>query len=51
MLFRSLPYEAVRRAANPDEALLAFLRSTYGAAADLAHWDRPALERADPHVA
>jgi len=46
-----LPYEAVRRAANPDEALLAFLRSTYGAAADLAHWDRPALERADPHVA
>jgi len=46
-----LPYEAIRRAPNPDEALLAFLRSTYAAAADLAHWDRAALERDDPHVA
>jgi hypothetical protein len=40
-----LPYEDVRAAADPDEALLAFLRSTYEAAADLAGWDRAALER------
>ncbi len=39
-----LPYEAVRTAPDPDAALLAFLQSTYDAAADLAHWDRPALE-------
>lgn len=41
-----LPYEAVRSAASPDEALLAFLQSTYEAAADRAGWDRAALERA-----
>ena len=40
-----LPYEAVRTAADPDAALLAFLQSTYEAAADLAHWPRTALER------
>jgi hypothetical protein len=40
-----LPYEALRAAAVPDEALLAFLQSTYDAAADLAGWDRKALER------
>ncbi len=40
-----LPYEDVRKAASPDEALLAFLQSTYDAAADLAKWDRKALER------
>jgi len=39
-----LDYEAVRTADNPDRALLAFLESTYVAAADLAGWDRPALE-------
>ena len=39
-----LPYEAVRSAPDPDATLLAFLRSTYDAAADLAHWDRDALE-------
>jgi hypothetical protein len=39
-----LPYEAVRTARDPDEALLAFLQSTYAAAADLAGWDRAALE-------
>ena len=39
-----LPYEAVRTAADPDEALLAFLQSTYAAAADLSGWDRAALE-------
>ena len=40
-----LPYDAVRAASNPDDALLAFCRSTYAIAADLAHWDRAALER------
>ena len=40
-----LPYEAVRRAASPDDNLMAFLQGSYGAAADLAHWDRTALER------
>jgi hypothetical protein len=40
-----LPYEAVRTAADPDGTLLAFLQSTYQAAADLGRWDRPALER------
>ena len=39
-----LPYEAVRTAPDPDEALLAFLESTYAAAADLGGWDRAALE-------
>lgn len=39
-----LPYDAVRTAADPDSALLAFCRSTYDAAADLAAWDRDALE-------
>jgi hypothetical protein len=41
-----LPYEAVRNADDPDEALVAFLQSTYEAAAELAQWDRGALERA-----
>lgn len=40
-----LPYAAVRTAADPDAVLLAFLQSTYEAAADAASWDRPALER------
>jgi len=40
-----LPYEAVRHAADPDTLLLGFLQETYAAAADLARWDRGALER------
>jgi hypothetical protein len=40
-----LPYEAVRNANDPDGALLQFIQTTYEAAADLAHWDRAALER------
>jgi hypothetical protein len=40
-----LPCEAVRTADKPDETLLEFLQSTYGAAADLGGWDRRALER------
>jgi hypothetical protein len=39
-----LPYDAVRTAANPDQALLDFLHSTYEAAAVSAKWDRDALE-------
>jgi hypothetical protein len=40
-----LPYSAVRSAADPEAELLSFLHSTYDAAADLAGWDREALER------
>jgi hypothetical protein len=40
-----LPYEAVRSAPDPDQLLLTFLQATYEAAADLAGWDREALER------
>ena len=40
-----LPYESVRRAAAPDEALLEFAQSTYDAAAERGHWDRAALDR------
>jgi predicted GNAT family acetyltransferase len=39
-----LPYDAVRTAADPEEALLSFLVSTYEAAADLGAWDRDLLE-------
>ena len=39
-----LPYDAVRSAAEPDQALLEFLQSTYEAAANAAKWDRDALE-------
>lgn len=42
-----LPYEAVRTAPDPDAAALAFLESTYDAAARLGGWDRAALERDD----
>ena len=40
-----LPYEAVRRAASPDQALTDFVQTTYARGADLAGWDRRALER------
>jgi hypothetical protein len=40
-----LPYEAVRSASRPDEAVLDFYQSVYAAAADLARWDRGALDR------
>lgn len=39
-----LPYDAVRQAESPDAVLLDFLQSTYEAAANLAKWDRSALE-------
>jgi hypothetical protein len=40
-----LPYDAVRQAHDPDALLLGFLQETYEAAAELAKWDRKALER------
>jgi len=43
-----LPYEVVRTSVDPDATLLAFLQSTYDAAATLAHWDRAALESVIP---
>ena len=43
-----LPYDAVRQSPHPDAALRAFLDSTYEAAAELAHWDREALEKPGP---
>jgi hypothetical protein len=40
-----LPVTEVRTADDPDGTLMSFLQSTYEAAADLANWDRAALER------
>jgi len=40
-----LPYESVRASADPEKELTAFLDSSYDAGADLAKWDRAALER------
>ena len=42
-----LPYDAVRGADDPMQQVLAFFDSTYVASADLAGWDRAALERPD----
>jgi hypothetical protein len=39
-----LPYDVVQQSADPEETLLAFLQSTYEAAANTNHWDRRALE-------
>jgi hypothetical protein len=39
-----LPYDTVRTAADPDAAVMAFLESTYQAAARTANWDRAALD-------
>lgn len=39
-----LPYDAMRSAADPERALMEFLQSSYDAAADLAKWDRAALD-------
>ena len=41
-----LNYDNVRGANSPDDAVLEFLQSSYEAAANLAGWDRAALERA-----
>lgn len=39
-----LPYATVQSASDPDEALMAFLTSSYEAAADLGNWDRMLLD-------
>jgi hypothetical protein len=41
-----LPYDAVRTARIPDDALLTFAQSVYDACSTLGKWDRPALEEA-----
>src|SRR5690348_4348608 len=41
-----LPYAVVRRSADPDQAIYQFIETTYAGGADLAGWDRAALERA-----
>jgi hypothetical protein len=43
-----LPYEKARLAASPGTAILEFFQSAYEAAAELAHWNRAALERSPP---
>jgi len=40
-----LPYEVIRNSADPDRDALDFSQSTYEAAANLAGWNRSALER------
>jgi hypothetical protein len=40
-----LPYETVRQADSPEQAITAFVDSTYGQAASLARWNRAVLER------
>ncbi len=44
----ALPYDAVRKASDPDSYLMEFLESTHAAAADLAGWDRESLECRHP---
>jgi hypothetical protein len=39
-----LPYDAVRAADDPDGLVMAFLQTTYAAAASLGAWDRDQLE-------
>jgi uncharacterized protein DUF5996 len=41
----TLPYAEVRASSDPERMLGEFLQSTYEVAADLARWDRAALER------
>jgi hypothetical protein len=38
-------YEAVLAEASPEDAVMEFVQSAYAAAADVAKWDRAALER------
>ena len=45
---RKLPYEQMRLSPDPESALLAFLQTTYEAAANCANWDRVALEVSPP---
>jgi hypothetical protein len=40
-----LPYDTVRRAESPEDAITAFVDSTYDQAATLGRWNRAVLER------
>jgi Family of unknown function (DUF5996) len=40
-----MPYDVVRTSASPEDALMDFCQSTYEVGANLAGWDRKALER------
>jgi hypothetical protein len=40
-----LPYDEIRGARSPENEIMEFLQSTYEAGANLAQWDRAALER------
>ena len=43
-----LPYDDVRGAESPDDAVLEFAQTTYDAAATLAKWDQAAFEEKKP---
>jgi len=46
-----LGYDDVRRAKSPRQEILEFAQQTYAAGAELADWDRAALERnSEPHA-
>lgn len=45
----ALPYDAVRLAPSPDDALLEFAQSTYDAASTLGEWDSEALDESSLH--
>jgi hypothetical protein len=45
-----LRYDDMRSADSPEQALLDFCQSTYEAGANLAQWDREALERATSKI-
>ena len=40
-----LPYDDVRKSDSPEKSLMDFCQTTYEAGANLANWDRKALER------
>ena len=44
-----LSYEEVRQSRSPRDTLLSFMESTYEAGANLAKWDRAALEKERPN--
>ena len=46
----TLPYDDVRMADSPDEAILEFAQSTYDAASTLAKWDRASLVEEKPSL-
>ncbi len=45
-----LRYDDALATGDPAHAILDFLDTTYSAAADAAHWDRPALDRPRPRI-